>query len=90
MSILSSLISISNPMKSSKSSVANGGGSSLSMGSNSIACGSCGSNGGNGRKRLPSDYTNIDSNAGSYTTASGSTYSYSYSYGYYSGSCGCN
>ncbi|KAN0039670.1 hypothetical protein ACTA71_007475 [Dictyostelium dimigraforme] len=87
MSILSALISISNPMKSSKSNVANGGGK-LSMGSNSVACGSCGS-GSSGRS--PSDYTNIDSNAGSYTTASGFSYSYSYSYGYYSSSsCGCN
>ncbi|EAL73421.1 hssA/2C/7E family protein [Dictyostelium discoideum AX4] len=43
MSLLSALTSISKPMNtSSKSSVSSKNASGLSMGSNSIACGSCG------------------------------------------------
>ncbi|KAN0034584.1 hypothetical protein ACTFIV_001114 [Dictyostelium citrinum] len=89
MSILSALTSISNPMKSTKSSVANGG-SRLSMGANSVACGSCG-----GGSSSSGVLTNADGSKTTYYTYSSPTYQYSYSYSYgssfsSSGSCGCN
>ncbi|KAN0039669.1 hypothetical protein ACTA71_007474 [Dictyostelium dimigraforme] len=85
MSILSALTSISNPMKSSKSSVANSG-SRLSMGSNSVACGSCG--GGNSSS---GEFTNPDGSKTTYYTYTSPTYQYSYAYSYgssFSSSCG--
>ncbi|EAL60768.1 hssA/2C/7E family protein [Dictyostelium discoideum AX4] len=42
MTILSAITSISKPNKISKSAVSSFGGSTLSMGSNSVACGGCG------------------------------------------------
>ncbi|EAL60767.1 hssA/2C/7E family protein [Dictyostelium discoideum AX4] len=42
MTILSAITSISRPNKISKSVVSSNGGASLSMGSNSVACGGCG------------------------------------------------
>ncbi|EAL73682.2 hssA/2C/7E family protein [Dictyostelium discoideum AX4] len=88
MSILSALTSISNPMKSSKSSVANGGGR-LSMGSNSVACGSCG-----GGSSSSGTINNADGSKTTYYTYTSPIYTYNYSYSYSSSgsssSCGCH
>ncbi|EAL73539.1 hssA/2C/7E family protein [Dictyostelium discoideum AX4] len=87
MSILSALTSISNPMKSTKSSVANGGGR-LSMGTNSVACGSCG--GGNSSSGT---INNADGSQTTYYSYTSPVYTYNYSYSYSSSgssSCGCH
>ncbi|KAK5576359.1 hypothetical protein RB653_007500 [Dictyostelium firmibasis] len=87
MSILSALTSISNPIKSSKSIVSSSG-SKLSMGSNSVACGSCG-----GGNTSSGEFTNPDGSKTTYYSYTSPVYTYSYSYSYgssSSSSCGCN
>ncbi|KAK5581957.1 hypothetical protein RB653_003538 [Dictyostelium firmibasis] len=42
MTILSTITSLSNPTKINRSSISSSRGASLSMGSNSVACGGCG------------------------------------------------